>query len=82
MLAAKFQNQVLVLVSIQLGMKKIQAEYFDTIHQLMNLTQFVGAVGGRPNLAYFFVGTLTKHKLIYLDPHKVESKVFNLDKEY
>lgn len=43
-------------MSIQLGIKNIPREYHKTIVDLMRLKQFVGAVGGRPNLAYYFVG--------------------------
>jgi hypothetical protein len=50
----------------------------------MRLKWFVGSVGGRPNLAYYFVGVQystqpnDQYKLIYLDPHFVQNKVYNL----
>ena len=52
---------------------------------------FVGAVGGKPGQAYYFVGTnhsgereneKAYRKLIYLDPHYVQEKVLDLEKEY
>jgi len=58
----------------------------------MRIKQFVGAVGGRPKLAYYFVGTtyglsqMDGRKigkgLVYLDPHFVQAKCYNLAKEY
>ena len=54
----------------------------------MRLKWFVGSVGGRPNLAYYFVGVQystqpnEQSKLIYLDPHFVQNKVYNLHQEY
>lgn len=56
MINEHFKNRVLIKVSIQLGIKSIPQEYHKTIVDLMRLKQFVGAVGGRPNLAYYFVG--------------------------
>jgi hypothetical protein len=56
MINQHFKNRVLLQVSIQLGIKSIPQEYYKTIVDLMRLKQFVGAVGGRPNLAYYFVG--------------------------
>lgn len=56
MINQHFKNRVLIQVSIQLGIKSIPREYHRTIVDLMRLKQFVGAVGGRPNLAYYFVG--------------------------
>lgn len=50
----------------------------------MRIKQFVGTVGGRPNLAYYMVGsTYTQNQtsgrkqgqgLIYLDPHFIQAK--------
>lgn len=92
-LQSKFTNKVLVLVSTQLGMKTISSEYYPAIHKCMNLKQFIGAVGGRPNLAYFFVGTMHDsgtsleqndniNKVVYLDPHKVKGKIDNIELTY
>lgn len=48
----------------------------------MQLENFVGAVGGRPRLAYFFIGTCGQNQLMYLDPHFVRSYSYNLDQDY
>lgn len=37
-------------------MDSISDEYHKTIIDLMRIKQFVGAIGGRPNMAYYFVG--------------------------
>ena len=56
----------------------------------MNIQQFVGSVGGRPSLAYYFAGTLinTKpgsklsKKVVYMDPHTIKNKQANIVEEY
>ena len=52
----------------------------------MKIPSFVGAVGGRPNLAHYFVGSIQTSEndggLIYLDPHFVQTKVHDIKKEY
>jgi hypothetical protein len=52
----------------------------------MKIPQFVGAVGGRPNLAHYFVGGIQSNNndagLIYLDPHLVQSTTHDINKEY
>lgn len=57
-IASNWKNNVLVLVSMQLGMKNVPSEYFEAIHKCMNIKQCVGAVSGRPGFAYYFVGTM------------------------
>jgi hypothetical protein len=42
-------------------------------------------VGGRPNKAYYFVGIneiQDRERLIYLDPHFVQNKVYDINSEY
>lgn len=85
-----FVNPVLVLISNQLGIKQLAPQYFPVLNKLMNIQQFVGAVGGKPNLAFYFAGTMINRKpgckiskkVIYLDPHQVKRKDANIAKEY
>jgi len=75
-------------VSIRLGLDRIPKEFFPPISECFKLKQFVGAVGGRPNFAHYFPGStisaLTNRVqgLVYLDPHFVQEKIEDLDKEY
>lgn len=39
-------------------------------------------IGGKPNLAYYFVGIKEPNNLIYLDPHVVHSRVRDVDQCY
>lgn len=48
----------------------------------MKIRQFVGLIGGRPNLAFYFVGCKDEEHLIYLDPHIVQSYVSDILKKY
>ena len=55
----------------------------------MRIKYFVGAVGGRPNFAYYFVGTMfnlnqqksqgKNYEIIYLDPHLVQNKPIDME---
>lgn len=82
----QFENAVLILASTQLGLKSIPVDYHQTILECMKIPQFVGAVGGRPKLAHYFVGGIQSSNndagLIYLDPHLVQSTTHDIKKEY
>ena len=80
-----FKNQVLILVSTQLGLSEIPSSYYPSLASLFKIKSFSGAVGGRPNKAYYFVGLneiQDKERLIYLDPNFVQNKVFDINNEY
>lgn len=80
-----FKNQVLILVSTQLGLSEVAPTYYPSLASLFKIKSFTGAVGGRPNKAYYFVGLndiQDRERLIYLDPHFVQNKVYNLNNEY
>ena len=54
-----------------LGFQKIEKEYFDAIRYIFHEPNiFMGAMGGRPGQALYFVG-LQANELIFLDPHLV-----------
>lgn len=61
-----------LLVPLRLGMQKINSEYVDGLKHFFTLKQCVGAIGGRPNAAYYFVGAV-ENDLIYLDPHILQT---------
>jgi hypothetical protein len=79
-----FKNQVLILVSTQLGLSEIPSSYYPSLASLFKIKSFSGAVGGRPNKAYYFVGLndiQDRERLIYLDPHFVQNKVYDLNRK-
>ena len=45
----------------------------------MKFPQFVGLIGGKPNLAFYFVGIQEPDNLIFLDPHIVINKIENYE---
>lgn len=63
-----------------LGFQKIDKEYFEPIRFIFHEPNIVmGAMGGRPGQALYFVG-LQNSELIFLDPHLVqEAATFNQD---
>ena len=60
----------LIIVNVQLGMKKVPDCYFDTIESLFRIEYCVGIMGGKGSMALYFPGC-QDHKLIVLDPHYV-----------
>jgi cysteine protease ATG4 len=79
---------VLILSSIQLGIDRVSPEFQQSLCKYLNTRYSLGAVGGRPNFAHYFLGSLfhpdsrTPSSLLYLDPHFVHHKVSDLKKEY
>ena len=69
-----FPRAVLVIVTVRLGLKGIDQEYFAPIKACFDLPQCVGLLGGKPNFALYFVGT-QEESLIFLDPHFVQDAV-------
>eukprot|EP00039_Didymoeca_costata_P024160 m.9487 g.9487 ORF g.9487 m.9487 type:complete len:330 (-) comp4070_c0_seq1:133-1122(-) len=63
---------LLLLVPLRLGMQKVGAEFTDSLKQFFRMKQCVGAMGGRPNAAYYFTGVIGDD-LIYLDPHILQT---------
>eukprot|EP00047_Mylnosiga_fluctuans_P004820 m.236775 g.236775 ORF g.236775 m.236775 type:complete len:336 (-) comp13025_c0_seq1:389-1396(-) len=59
---------LLLLVPLRLGLQNLNPEYFPMLLDMLQLPHSIGAVGGRPNAAHYFVGTQDED-LIYLDPH-------------
>jgi len=53
-------------------MAKVDIEYVDPIRFIFHTSNIMlGAMGGRPDQALFFVG-LQENELIFLDPHLVQ----------
>ena len=63
----------LLLVSIRLGLDKIDPMYYDKVLDIFSIPGSVGFAGGKPNRALYFIGVWktkgSERKLIYLDPH-------------
>ncbi|KAF9128420.1 Cysteine protease atg4 [Mortierella sp. GBA39] len=73
-------GHLLILVTIRLGIDKLNPIYNDAIKTTFEFPQTLGIAGGRPSSSYYFVG-YQGDDLFYLDPHHsrcvVESKNLN-----
>jgi len=65
---------VLLLVPLRLGLDSINPGYLEPLRRMFELKQSVGAIGGRPNTAFYFAGT-SADNFAYLDPHEVQVSV-------
>ncbi|KAF9111329.1 Cysteine protease atg4 [Mortierella sp. AM989] len=61
-------GQLLILVTIRLGIDKLNPIYNDAIKSTFEFPQSLGIAGGRPSSSYYFVG-YQGDDLFYLDPH-------------
>ena len=58
-----------------MGVQKIEKEYFEPIRYIFHEPNIVmGAMGGRPGQALYFVG-LQNYELLFFDPHLVQEAV-------
>eukprot|EP00048_Salpingoeca_helianthica_P021714 m.14036 g.14036 ORF g.14036 m.14036 type:complete len:331 (+) comp6326_c0_seq1:34-1026(+) len=67
----KWSRPLLLFVPLRLGLHALNAEYFPSIRAMLQMPESVGAIGGRPNAAHFFIGT-QDDDLIFLDPHTTQ----------
>lgn len=58
----------LIFISTRLGLDKISPDYYDSIKEVFNCKLFIGFIGGKGGMAYYFFGYNIDH-LLYLDPH-------------
>ncbi|KAG0357475.1 Cysteine protease atg4 [Podila minutissima] len=61
-------GHLLILVTIRLGIDKLNPIYNDAIKTTFEFPQSLGIAGGRPSSSYYFVG-YQGDDLFYLDPH-------------
>uniref|UniRef100_F6TRM1 Cysteine protease n=2 Tax=Ornithorhynchus anatinus TaxID=9258 RepID=F6TRM1_ORNAN len=65
---------LLLIVPLRLGINHINPIYIDAFKECFKTPQSLGALGGKPNNAYYFIGFLG-NELIYLDPHTTQTFV-------
>eukprot|EP00929_Paragymnodinium_shiwhaense_P097895 TRINITY_DN5947_c0_g1_i1.p1 TRINITY_DN5947_c0_g1~~TRINITY_DN5947_c0_g1_i1.p1 ORF type:complete len:1008 (-),score=213.18 TRINITY_DN5947_c0_g1_i1:133-3090(-) len=64
---------VLLLFPLQLGLEKhISEAHSSVVLRYFELSSSLGAMGGRPRMAHFFVGTRGR-ELLFVDPHVVQA---------
>eukprot|EP00127_Corallochytrium_limacisporum_P001222 Clim_evm9s46 gene=Clim_evmTU9s46 len=69
------EGPVLLLVPVRLGLDAINAEYCNSLSSFFHLPFCVGAIGGKPNSAYYFFGAHGQRHLLYFDPHVIQDRV-------
>ncbi|XP_055981732.1 cysteine protease ATG4A isoform X3 [Sorex fumeus] len=65
---------LLLIVPLRLGINQINPVYVDAFKECFKMPQSLGALGGKPNNAYYFIGFLGD-ELIFLDPHTTQTFV-------
>ncbi|MEE6497018.1 hypothetical protein FKM82_002562 [Ascaphus truei] len=65
---------LLLIVPLRLGINHINPVYVDAFKECFKMPQSLGALGGKPNHAYYFIG-FSEDELIYLDPHTTQTFV-------
>jgi len=70
--SATWQRAVLLLFPLQLGLEKcVSRASVSALLRYFELPSSLGAMGGRPRMAHFFVGRQGR-ELLYVDPHVVQ----------
>lgn len=68
----RWQRAVLLLFPLQLGLEKyVSEDRTSAVLRYFELRSSLGAMGGRPRMAHFFVGRQGRG-LMYVDPHVVQ----------
>ncbi|XP_029441900.1 cysteine protease ATG4A isoform X1 [Rhinatrema bivittatum] len=65
---------LLLIVPLRLGINHINPIYIAAFKECFKMPQSLGALGGKPNNAYYFIG-FSGEELIYLDPHTTQTFV-------
>lgn len=67
-------NPLILIVPLRLGLTNLNPVYFHALKEYFMLRQCCGMIGGRPNHALYFLGTVGD-ELLYLDPHFNQASV-------
>uniref|UniRef100_A0A8C8CSN6 Cysteine protease n=1 Tax=Oncorhynchus tshawytscha TaxID=74940 RepID=A0A8C8CSN6_ONCTS len=65
---------LLLVIPLRMGINHINPVYIQALKECFKMPQSCGVLGGKPNLAYYFIGFVGE-ELIYLDPHTTQSAV-------
>ncbi|KAI5624671.1 cysteine protease ATG4A [Silurus asotus] len=65
---------LLLLIPLRMGINNINPVYIQALKECFKMPQSCGVLGGKPNLAYYFIGFIDD-ELIYLDPHTTQCAV-------
>ncbi|KOC71204.1 Cysteine protease ATG4B [Habropoda laboriosa] len=62
---------LLLLIPLRLGLSEINPVYINVLKTSFKIPQSLGVMGGKPNLALYFIGCVG-NEVIYLDPHTTQ----------
>lgn len=62
---------LLLLIPLRLGLNEINSVYINGLKTSLKIPQSLGVIGGKPNLALYFIGCVGD-EVIYLDPHTTQ----------
>ncbi|KAL2094565.1 hypothetical protein ACEWY4_009284 [Coilia grayii] len=65
---------LLLVIPLRMGINSINPVYIQALKECFKMPQSCGVLGGKPNLAYYFIGFIGD-ELIYLDPHNTQPAV-------
>ncbi|XP_057217049.1 cysteine protease ATG4A [Triplophysa rosa] len=65
---------LLLVIPLRMGINNINPVYIQALKECFKMPQSCGVLGGKPNLAYYFIGVIDD-ELIYLDPHTTQQAV-------
>lgn len=65
---------LLLVIPLRMGINNINPVYIQALKECFKMPQSCGVLGGKPNLAYYFIGFIDD-ELIYLDPHTTQQAV-------
>ncbi|MGH0147705.1 UNVERIFIED_CONTAM: hypothetical protein FKN15_035348 [Acipenser sinensis] len=65
---------LLLIIPLRMGINHINPVYIEALKECFKMPQSLGVLGGKPNLAYYFIGFIGD-ELIYLDPHTTQAAV-------
>ncbi|XP_076131237.1 cysteine protease ATG4A isoform X1 [Alosa pseudoharengus] len=65
---------LLLVIPLRMGINSINPVYIQALKECFKMPQSCGVLGGKPNLAYYFIGYIGD-ELIYLDPHNTQPAV-------
>ena len=71
---------LLLIVPLRLGLSEINPIYIAGLQTCFSFKQSLGVIGGKPNLALYFIGCVDD-EVIFLDPHTTQRSGFVEHKE-
>lgn len=66
---------LLLIIPLRLGLTEVNSMYYESVRTCFTWEQSVGIIGGKPNHAYYFIGSSDSDSMVFLDPHTTQGNV-------